>query len=83
MLKNAPTLAIVAVHTAENEPPKVYESPNYGNASIRKDHRRTLKYIRLLHFEITFKTKISHSKNQTLNNFEKKNKFENLKYILK
>ena len=27
MLKNAPTLAIVAVHTAENEPPKVYESP--------------------------------------------------------
>jgi len=26
MLKNAPTLAIVAVHTAENEPPKVYES---------------------------------------------------------
>ena len=27
MLKTAPTLAIVAVDTAENEPPKVYESP--------------------------------------------------------
>ena len=25
MLKNAHTLAIVAVHTAENEPPKVYD----------------------------------------------------------
>ena len=27
MLKNAPTLAIVAVHTAENEPPKVLKTP--------------------------------------------------------
>ena len=27
MLKNASTLAIVAVHTIENKPPKVYESP--------------------------------------------------------
>ena len=28
ILKNAPTLAIVAVRTDENEPPKVYESPS-------------------------------------------------------
>ena len=27
MLKNEPKLAIVAVHTEENEPPKVQESP--------------------------------------------------------
>ena len=27
MLKNAPTLAIAAVHTAENEPPTVCQSP--------------------------------------------------------
>ena len=26
-LQNAPTLAIVAVHTAENEPPKVLKTP--------------------------------------------------------
>ena len=26
MLKNAPTLAILAVHTAENKPPKVYDT---------------------------------------------------------
>ena len=32
MLQHAPTLAIVAVHTAENELPKVYERPK--NISI-------------------------------------------------
>ena len=55
MLKNAPALAIVAVHTTENEPPKVYESPkktlfktrqvigateySYGNEGIEVETR--------------------------------------------
>ena len=29
MLKNAPTLAIVAVHTEENEPPEVWKHKNH------------------------------------------------------
>ena len=38
MLKSAPTLAIVAVHTAENEPPKVYESPKKDIYLQTADH---------------------------------------------
>ena len=44
MLKNAPTLAIVAVHTAENEPPKVYESPKKSLFKTRQ-----VLEVRVLH----------------------------------
>ena len=44
MLKNAPTLAIVAVDTAENEPPKVCERPRKNSiqntAGIRRGRQR-------------------------------------------
>ena len=41
MLKNALALAIVAVHTAENEPPKVYESPKKSLKHGREVPRRS------------------------------------------
>ena len=50
LLQNAPTLAIVAVHSADNEPPKVLKSKEvynrssqfyskHGRARLRADHR--------------------------------------------
>ena len=47
MLKNAPTLAIVAVHTEENEPPRILIS-NITNIYIHYFiPRRLLRQIRL------------------------------------
>ena len=54
MLKNAPTLAIVAVHTAENEPPKVCKSPYFfffcggGDKNSRKPSEKTTIYFPLV-----------------------------------
>ena len=44
MLKDTPTLAIVAVHTAENEPPKVYESASARHRLPRRPSARSAPF---------------------------------------